>query len=172
MIKEYEFYHGAVLAKIAHYCTPGVNIKPYPSGTNASYIIQNRIGLYIKHSSSRMSPWQFSFSDSHQDEILEMKIKLGTVFVALVCRDDGVVCLSFEELKVVLNEVHDRYEWIRVSRRPREKYEIKGSDGRLLVKIGASDFPAKLFRRGLVKIPISVSWSGGREDEEADGLNV
>jgi hypothetical protein len=145
MIREVEFYHGAVLAKIAHYNEQDVTIKPYPTRSRASYVINGNTGLYIKYSSNRMSPWTFSFADVHQDEILEMTKNLERVYVALVCGKDGVSCLSFDELKHVLNNVHDRNEWIRISRKPREKYAVKGSDGKLFFKIGDNQFPSRLF---------------------------
>jgi hypothetical protein len=34
---------------------------------------------------------------------------------------------------------------IRISRRPKEKYSVSGSDGGLKYKIGENDFPRRLF---------------------------
>lgn len=144
MIYDFEFYHGAALARLVHCTKTKVTIRPYPSSSNASYILNEKIGLYIKHSSSRMTPWKFSFDKLHQNEILEMRDQLGEIFIALVCNKDGIACLSFDELKKVLNEEHDSKEWIKVSRRTREKYQIKGSDGTLFFKIGDNEFPNKL----------------------------
>lgn len=158
MIREFEFYHGAVLAKLTHYNEQEVTIKSYPSNSRASYVINGSIGLYIKHSSNRMSPWTFSFADVHQDEILEMTQKLDRVYVALVCGENGIASLSFQELKHVLDSVHDRYEWIRVSRRPREKYAVKGSDGKLLFKIGDNQFPVRLFEEESLHKKFKIGW--------------
>ena len=146
MLKEFEFFHGVVFARILHGVNLPVNIKSYPTPDNASYIINDTVGVYIKYSSKRMSPWRFSFQKEHQEEILEMKNKFGEVYTILVCNDDGIVCLSFDELKEVLDAKHDLVEWISVARSPREKYEVKGHDGRLRLKIGNSDFPEKIFR--------------------------
>jgi len=145
MIKEFEFYHGAVLTNLLHGSGQSVIIKPFPSESNASYIINKNIGLFIKHSVKRMSPWRFSFAQEHQNEILEMKNKLGEVFLALVCGEDGIVILSFEELKEILNETHSPVEWISVARNKNEHYTVKGSDGSLGYKISRKDFPRKLF---------------------------
>ena len=144
MIHEFEFYHGAVLTKITLDGQES-SIKSYDSPSRSSYVIDNKIGLYIKHSTSRLTPWSFSFAREHQDEIQRMKDEFGKVFVALVCGKDGIACLSFKELKYVLDDVHSDYEWIRISRRPREKYSVKGSDGKLRFKVAYSDFPTKLF---------------------------
>lgn len=152
MIKEFEFYHGAVLARLVHGAKQSVEIGIYPTSSNASYTINKKFGLFIKHSSKRMSPWRFSFAKEHQDEILEMKNKFGEVFLLLVCGEDGIVALSFDELKEILNETHEPLEWISVVRGKNTEYSIKGSDGLLGHKISRSDFPRKLFEKEIVKM--------------------
>lgn len=145
MIKEFEFYHGAVLANLLHGSGQSITIEPFPSESNASYVVNKSIGLFIKHSAKRMSPWRFSFAQEHQDEILDMKNKLGEVFLLLVCGEDGIVPLNFFELKEILNETHDPVEWISVARNKNKEYKVKGSDGPLSYKISKRDFPRKLF---------------------------
>lgn len=145
MIREFEFYHGAVFARLVHHDGHSVTIKSYPTSSNASYIINGNIGLYVKHSSNRLSPWTFSFLDVHHNEILGMANKFDRLYIALVCGEDGITCLSYNELTTVLDRVPERHEWIRISRGPREKYAVKGTDGKLLFKIGDSQFPSKLF---------------------------
>lgn len=144
MIKEFEFYHGVVFTKLIHACNGQILFKPYPTASNSSYILNNDIGLYIKHSAKRMSPWRFSMQKIHQDEILNMKNHLTEVFLLLVCGEDGIVTLSFNELKQILNDAHGDIEWISASRNPRKEYTIKGSDGILSRKVGKSDFPKKI----------------------------
>ena len=146
MLKEFEFFHGVVFARILHGGKNiPANIKSYPTPDNASYVVNNEIGSYIKYSSKRMSPWRFSFEKEHQDEILKLKNEFGEVYTILVCNDDGIVCLCFKELKEVLDSQHDIVEWISVARGPRERYAVKGHDGRLRFKVGNSDFPKKIF---------------------------
>jgi len=143
MIKEFEFYHGAVLTKIAQ-SDKKVSISAYPTPSRCSYVINGNTGLYIKHSTNRLTPWGFSFAKIHQDEIKNMASSLGKVFIALVCGKDGIACLSFDELKIVLDDDHSDHEWIRVSRRPREKYAIKGTNGKLRFKIAHNHFPERI----------------------------
>jgi len=145
MIKEFEFYHGLVFARILHSIPRQLSIEPYHSSSNASYVINENIGLYIKYSSKRMTPWRFSFKKEHQDEIYEMKSLYGRVFLVLVCRNDGIVCLSYNELKQILDDEHDPTEWVSATRHPREMYAVKGSNGSLEFKIGGSEFPNKIF---------------------------
>lgn len=157
MIKEFQFYHGAALARLIHATQP-VSVELYPTKSNSSYIVNGRIGVFIKYSSKRMSPWRFSFHKDHQDEILEMRNKLDDVFLVLVCEDDGIATLSFEELKNVLNEIHEETEWISVSRKPKEKYTIKGSDGKLKFKIGDNEYPKKVLEARRSKSNRVFSW--------------
>jgi hypothetical protein len=151
MIKEFEFYHGATFARILHATDEQLAFKRYPTVDNAAYVINDRVGLYIKYSSKRMPPWRFSFQMKHQDEIASMRDVLDEVFVLLVCHDDGIVALSFDELKRVLDEDHGPTEWISASRTKRTMYAIAGSNGKLDFKVGKHDFPAKIFAKLIVQ---------------------
>lgn len=144
MIKEFEFYHGVVFTRLIHQ-GQSISIKPFPTEGNASYVLNEYIGIYIKHSTKRLSPWRFSFQKEHQDEILQMKSQLSDVFLILVCGEDGVVTLNYDELKKILDESHDEVEWISATRNRNQEYRIKGSDGMLSYKVGKSDFPKKIF---------------------------
>jgi hypothetical protein len=144
MIKEFEYYHGAVILGLIQGLGNDLIIKPYPSNSNSSYIIYDNIGLYIKHSTKRMAPWQFTFLREHQDEILEMKSKLTEVFVLLVCNDDGIVCIDHTSLKKLLDEIHDDAEWIRVTKKAGGMYNVNGKNGSLEYKVGRNAFPKKI----------------------------
>ena len=137
MNKDLEKYHGLVILKIIR--ASQLSIAFIKENTN-SYIINKQIGLYIKYSSKRVSPWTFTFRKEHQDEILLLKNRYHKVFICLVCHNDGVVCLSFKELKFILDHNHSD-EWVRIYRRPGQKYSIHGSDGKLKNKKGKSEFP-------------------------------
>lgn len=145
MIKEFECYHGAVISRIIHEYGNRIIIEPYPSISNSSYIINKSICLFVKYSKKRMSPWSFTFKKEHQDEISKMKLKYKKVFTIFVCGTDGIVCLNYDELKSLLDENHESVEWIGIWRNPREKYKVKGTDGKLLFKISENEFPFKLF---------------------------
>ena len=145
MIKSFEFYHGVVFARILHAIQTEISISPFPTQDNASYVLDNKIGIYIKYSEKRLPPWRFSFQKRHQEEMQKMKDKIGEVFLVLVCHDDGIVTLSFDEVKQILNDVYEHTEWISAARGKRQMYTIKGSDGKLEFKVGYNDFPTKLF---------------------------
>jgi hypothetical protein len=145
MINEFEFYHGVVFARMVHITQRELSVKPFSSSDNAAYVVDGSIGVYIKYSLKRLSPWRFSFQKRHRDKIREMKENLGEAFVLLVCNDDGVVVLSFNEFKQILNETDGDSEWISGARNRRQMYGIKGSDGKLGFKVGKDEFLGKMF---------------------------
>ena len=146
MIKEFEFFHGLVFARILHASQRPLTVKPFQSASNASYVVNDDVGIYIKYSSKRMTPWRFTFMKNHQNEIDLMKFQCKRVYLLLVCNDDGIVCLSYSELKQLLDNQHKPIEWISATRHKRQMYTVKGSDGELDFKIGQAEFPEKLFR--------------------------
>jgi hypothetical protein len=115
-------------------------IRAFSTSDNAAYCVDGSIGIYIKYSSKRLSPWRFSFQKRHREMINEMKERLGEVFLLLVCNDDGVVVLSFDELRQILNKTEDEAEWISAARNRRQMYSIKGSDGKLSFKVLSDHF--------------------------------
>jgi hypothetical protein len=145
MIKEFEFFHGLVFARILHGTKRSLSVKPFQAESNASYVVNDSIGIYIKYTSKRMTPWRFTFMKDHQEEIDLLRSSFTNVFLLLVCNDDGVVCLSYAELKQLLDNQHGIIEWISATRYKREMYAIKGSNGELDFKVGQNDFPEKIF---------------------------
>jgi len=145
MIKEFEFFHGLVFARILHGTQRSLSVRPFQSASNASYVVNETIGIYIKYSAKRMTPWRFTFRKDHQQEIDVLKAKFKNVFLVLVCNDDGVVCLSYSELKKLLDNQHDPIEWMSATRHKREMYLVRGSNGELDFKIGQNEFPEKIF---------------------------
>lgn len=146
MINEFEFFHGAVLARMLHATQQPMVVAPYSEFDNASYVINESKGVYIKYSTKRLTPWRFSFQKRHQEKILEMKRGLGEVFVVLVCNDDGAVVLTFEEFQAVVKSDSADGQWVSAARNRRQMYLIEGSDGKLAFKIGKDEFFEKIFR--------------------------
>jgi len=160
MIKEFEFFHGLVFARILHATQRPLSLKPFKSVSNSSYVVNDNIGVYIKYSSKRMTPWRFTFRPEHQEEIDLMKASFKSVFLLLVCNDDGVVCLSYSELKQILDNQHNPIEWISATRHRREMYSVRGSNGELDFKVGQNAFPEKLFADQSLYAPASLSNDG------------
>lgn len=98
-------------------------------------------GLFIKLSNKRLSPWRYSFSREHQDEVLHLKQAHGETFIALIAGDDGIAAFDFSMLKEVLDNHHEDQEWISATRNPRENYRIKGNDGAFSKPLPGNSFP-------------------------------
>jgi hypothetical protein len=160
MAQAFEYFHGIVFARMLHATQKEISIKPFPTTDNASYIVNGKVGIYIKYSSKRLSPWSFSFQKRHQDEILRIKNEVGEVFVLLVCNEDGIVALNSTEARELLNEVHLNAEWISVSRGHRQMYTVKGSDRALDHKAARNDFTKRILEAcnsKVTKTPV-LSW--------------
>ncbi|PYP90122.1 MAG: hypothetical protein DMG65_12240 [Candidatus Angelobacter sp. Gp1-AA117] len=145
MVREHELYYGAALLKLISLSEYPVEIKPFASFKgNSSYVINGKVGIYIKHSTLRMSPWGFTFQRIHQDELTQLEAAFNDTFLLLICETDGVVILASPEVKTLLNLNHGGTQWISVKRGKREQYQVKGSNGQLAFKVADSDYPRKL----------------------------
>jgi hypothetical protein len=144
MINEFEFFHGAVFARMLHAMQQEISITPYSDSDNAAYVINGK-GIYIKYSTKRLSPWRFSFHKRHHEKIQEMKREIGDVYVVLVCNDDGAVVLSFEEFQQVAKDGNEAADWLSAARNRRQMYLVKGPEGRLEFKVGKDDYATKIF---------------------------
>src|SRR5437016_370878 len=129
MVSEFEFFHGAVFARMLHVTQQEISITPYAAADNAAYVLNSSKGIYIKYSTKRLSPWRFSFKKGHHDRIAEMKHDLGEVFVILVCNDDGAVVLTFDEYQQVAKNGRGLGDWISAARNRRQMYLVKGPEG-------------------------------------------
>ena len=145
MISEFEFFHGAVFARMLHATQQAITIAPWSALDNASYVLDGKKGIYIKYSTKRLSPWRFSFQGRHYEQIVKMRSDIGEVFVVLVCNGDGAVVLTFDEFQQVVKDDAEAVQWISAARNRRQMYLIKGSDGELAFKIGKDEFAEKVF---------------------------
>ena len=140
------FFHGAVLIRvIRHESFRSVKVC---QENDCSYLVNGMSGIYIKYSQKRLSPWSFTFSEEHVGGVEELNRKLSNVFVTLVCGEDGICCLEWEEFATVISTESTTYpKWISVSRMKGEKYSVWGRDGVLRHKIGNIDFPRKILEK-------------------------
>jgi len=143
-LKEYEFYNGAVLNRLIRKGKP-IEIDVFPTSNSNSFMINKKVGLYIKYSTKKISPWRFSFTREQQEEIRIMRDLLENIYIIFVCDRDGFVCIEYQELKQILDEHYEEVEWVSASRLKREQYSIKGSNGKLEFKVADTDFPRKIF---------------------------
>jgi hypothetical protein len=142
VISRVETYQGVALARLCRGIDQdGITIRVHD---RSSFIIGGSIGIYVKYSAMRLGLWQFSFRIEHQKEIDSLADQCDDVFIVLVCGIDGVACLKLDEYRRLLDEDAQPGEWIKVSRRPRQKYTVTGSDLRRGLKIGDNEYPSKI----------------------------
>jgi hypothetical protein len=135
MISEYKLYHGAVLAELVHELSVPVAIDELnESGRLSSYVLNGRVGLQIKHSTQRLTPWNFTFTSANMSEILSLRARFEDVFVVFVCEAQGMVCLSVDDLLSVSRVGECDQVWIRIDRRRGKWFQVHGSRGPLSAK--------------------------------------
>ena len=149
--------HGYVMLQIWESLSeqlPHANFNLATGNSRSAYILSGNIpallgkgkktsvGLFVKMSSKRASPWRYSFTKDHQDEIQALKDSHDEVFVAFVNGDDGVACLDFNALKQILDEHHEEQEWVAISRKLRENYRVAGNDGKHEKPLPKNNFPS------------------------------
>ena len=151
-IYKYEPHHGAVLSRLIKECHD-LNLVIKPAYNKNSYFLtipefhedeKKYIGIFIKWSSKRFSPWRFSIYKSEQEELEIFEKDCKTAFLILACGNDGIACLNFSQLKEILDDNYEDVEWISAERRLRKEYAIKGTDGKLSKKIPRNLYPNKI----------------------------
>jgi hypothetical protein len=139
---DYTFFHGSALVRlIRDPRTHGIELYK----GNHCYLVNNKCCIYLKHSTKRLSPWPFTFLPDHLTEIADIQNRARPLFIILICGDDGICCLNYQEVtQLIMVGNLAQAKAIRVSRSTREKYSVSGTDGKLPYKIGNSDFPQKV----------------------------
>jgi hypothetical protein len=101
--------------------------------SKCAFSINEKTGLYIKHSSSRLSPWNFGFRGIDYLVLSEIESRAKNSYVALVCGFIGLVVLSFEELNTLTGLFDDPEINCRVTVRTKRggSWDITGNDGEL-----------------------------------------
>ena len=132
MISEFEYYHGVVLRSMIVTSPSGLSIEVNDeSGRVNNYIINGRIGIHIKHSAKRLTPWQYSFSVAHLQEILELRRETESVWLVFVCGPDGVVAITLNEFSSITESRPGGVVPIRVDRGRNKMYRVMGNAGAL-----------------------------------------
>src|SRR5580700_12288300 len=125
MTPEYQFYHGALLHEIIRSSGRELRITLRNFyGRPDAFVIDGTIGVLIKHSSARITPWSFTFAKEHIAELCVLRAETKVCFIALVCGEDGFVCIRDSELVEVLAPTDADVASVRVERRPRRMYSV------------------------------------------------
>jgi hypothetical protein len=128
MLDEYEFYQGVVIRQLIVESDYSLTIRPnIREGRINSFVVNGRIGVYVKHSSKRMTPWRFTFTIEQAADLLDLEAKYPESFVVLVCETDGLVTLNCIQLHEIVSFQETENAWVRVERPPRAQYDVGGN---------------------------------------------
>lgn len=127
MIPEYYLYHGAVLAGLLSGTGQAVTVRSPESQRPAEYVLNEKIGLYIKHATQRLRPWHFGFTPENIEAIRALNERVPHSFLILVCNQDGALAVN---LDLVLENISPTGSlWIRADRGKRKHYSAYGPLG-------------------------------------------
>ena len=127
---DYERYHGLVVRELVVELPHGVHIKSHDIyGIINCYIVNEVIGLFIKHSTKRLSPWVFGFTKDNLTEIQLLSEETEKTYICLVCGYDGFLTLSLNELnQIASRKKGDISLSLHVKRRKRQMYIVGGRE--------------------------------------------
>jgi hypothetical protein len=127
MIAEVDRYQGVVFRQmlLAHGNPMRIGVADL-SGRVDAFSIESA-AFQIKHSSKRLSPWQFTYLPENLEELRALSATFLPVWVFLVCGIDGVVGLSLDELTSIAQIGEGGAAWVRVSRSRNSMYHVSGA---------------------------------------------
>ena len=143
-------YQGYVMATIAEELSkvPNVHLTIRSGKDRSAFLLDCSdgtlhcsLGIYIKTSSKRRSPWRYTFLKAHQEAIEVLNGLCHETFVVFVNEDDGVAVIHYDQLKELLDHEFEDAEWVSVSRKHNQSYKLNGKDGELKGKQSATSFP-------------------------------
>jgi hypothetical protein len=147
MTPDYQFYHGALLHEIIT-CAGSktcVELRNF-HGRGDAFVFNGAVGLLIKHSASRLTPWTFTFSKDHVGEIRSLRAETRLCFIGFICGDDGFACVRDVELVTILSPTEKDVASVRIERRPRKMYRVSSGGNELSGKLtrGVADICAEI----------------------------
>ena len=162
MIEEKDFSHGLAISKLFLALSKNENffslilneknsskytLKIKKNKKNSLFKLREefyKIGLYIKISNQRKSPWSYTFTKKHQEDIDKSFKENDTTFIILVNSNDGIVSLEYEEFRQLLDYNHEEAERVSVFRKHNQSYRLSGRDGKFERTLRSNDFPKKI----------------------------
>ena len=136
MFDDYEFYQGVVLRSLIINTDLSVMIKPFVrEGRISAFVVNSKLGVFVKHSSKRMPPWRFIFNLDQVSDLLDLEAKYFDSFVVLVCGTDGIVTLDVASLHTIVTFDDVDKAWVAIERKPRSQYSVRGNRAELPNKV-------------------------------------
>ena len=129
MTQEFERYYGTVFTSLFEEVSD-VRIKKV-SENDSAYILNDRLGLYIKHATARLSPWNYSFRTNDFAIIDQMGIEVKEIAFGLVCGFHGVCLISSDDLRVAGGNFTGESLRITVRTMRGGSWKVSGTSGEL-----------------------------------------
>ncbi|MEZ5548078.1 MAG: hypothetical protein R3E74_09935 [Pseudomonadales bacterium] len=115
-----------------------IRIKNISETFTGFYLINARLPVYIKYSTSRKGPWVFNFQKAHQEYQQHLFQQFDECITAFVCGKDGIAALTHESMRNVLDDAFDHQESVTIRRKHNEMYRVRGKDGVLEKRVSRS----------------------------------
>lgn len=144
MIPDTARYHGSFFSLLFDKVEGAVSVQKIAELGSGFFILNDKFPLYLKFSSRRNGPWTFNFFRSHQESVEMLFRQHGECFICLICGKDGVVGLSVDEMRQILDQEFEEQEAVSVSRKINTMYVIKGRNGTLPNRIGRGTIFSKI----------------------------
>ena len=129
MTYEFERYYGTVFTSLFEEVSD-VRIKKI-SDNDSAYILNDSLGLYIKHATARLSPWNYSFRTNDFAIIDQMGIDVKEIAFGLVCGFHGVCLISSDDLRVAGGNFTGESLRITVRTMRGGSWKVSGTSGEL-----------------------------------------
>lgn len=149
MIAELDRNHGIVLRQMLVEYGSQVRLGVVNGTGRVDAFSIEGAAFVVKHSSKRLSPWQFTYTPENFAELIRLKEEFSPVWIFLVCGQDGVVGLSTAEFASIAQVGDAGTAWLRVSRSRNSMYRVAGGLGELprAKSRGVQGFLVEVFRQ-------------------------
>ena len=138
MIDEFKAYHGSAFAELIDESTIPITLFRPDLSNNAVYILNNSIGLFIKHSTKRISPWRFTFQLDHVKNLSNLTGEFEHTFLVLICGRNSIAVINALEVRDLLPLDSPAVSWVSVNTSHNTMLTVEGSTGGLKRKIRKS----------------------------------
>lgn len=138
MITDANKFYGAVFSKVIDFSDEAISIQRISVDHAGFYIVQKKIPIYIKYSTSRRGPWTFNFHKKHQEFQEDIYLRHGECVTVFVCGKDGIAALRHCEFRKIIDHMFEEQEAVTIRRRHNQMYCIRGTNGTLDRKISRS----------------------------------
>jgi len=135
MLSDREIYYGIALISLFENSSKKLSIYKSNKESLSLYEIGSNSNLFIKHSTSRITPWSFSLTIKDKVIISEILDKSQEVYLNLVCGYSGVAVISSQEVMQITDFESNNPSRISIKSFKKESYEVSGKKGKLKHKV-------------------------------------